>query len=48
VIFEDNVAMETWKCCDDGRMELQKKSKIQWAIKNSTHDSSKEQNAIGH
>jgi hypothetical protein len=46
-MFKDNVAMETRKCCDDGKMELQKQRKIQWAIKNSTHDSSKEQKAIG-
>jgi len=46
-MFKDNVAMETWKCCDDGRMELQKGRKIQWAMKNSTHDNSKEQKEIG-
>jgi len=27
-MFKDNVAMETWKCCDDGRMELQKGEKF--------------------
>jgi hypothetical protein len=41
-MFKDNATMETWKCCDASRMELQKESKIQWAIKNSTYDSSKE------